>query len=139
VAPWADRCEVVESAVWTEECELVVDPHRPQYGLVVRPRAPGDPADWPVVHARTPDALLDRLGPGQPVDYLFMQVERTEGRLLADAPDWLERVRCMRVEVDGQYGGDPERVAGALARSGMHTRVEPVGWGAFVVGIRTSG
>ena len=136
VAIYGDRCQVVQTAVWTHDAELVVEPLRAEYGLVVRPREADDPPEWPVIQARSAESLLDQLGPGATVDYLYIQVEGTERRLFEDEAAWLDRVRCVKVEVDGQYGVDPQDIAGAMGSRGLHARVQPVGWGAFVIGLR---
>jgi FkbM family methyltransferase len=137
LARFGDRCRIVETAIWDHDTELVIERSRREWGLVVRPRKDGDPPEWPAVAARSVGSVLADYEPGEEIDFLFMDIEGTEQRVL-EAPDtaWAQRVRCIRVECENEYGADPVRCRDALARLGFEVRVEPVDWGAFVFGLR---
>lgn len=137
VAPFGSRCRILEAAIWDRDTELVIERSRREWGLVVRPREPGDPPQWPSVPALSVTSVLGPFEPGREIDYLFMDVEGTELRVLeADDVGWAERVRSIRVETEREYDGDPDRCADALRRLGFEPRVEPHSWGAFVFGVR---
>lgn len=137
VAAFRDRCTIVEAAIWDHDTELVIERSRREWGLVVRPREPGDPDHWPSVRARSVGSVLDAFEPGREIDYMFMDIEGAELRVLeADDVGWAERVRSIRVESEQEYRSDPARCAAALGRLGFEARVEPHSWGAFVFGVR---
>lgn len=136
VAAFDGRCTVVQAAAWDRRCQLTVERVRREWGLVVRPRRPEDPPDWPTIDGQPVEALLDALHPGEPIDYLFMDVEGTEGRLLDGEPVWPARVRSIRLESEHEYGSDTEGCVSALERLGFQTSIERHDWGAYVFGIR---
>jgi hypothetical protein len=116
---------------------LVVERSRREWGLVVRPRTAADPAHWPSVAARSVGSVLSDFEPDREIDYLFMDIEGTELRVLeADDVAWAGRVRSIRVESEHEYGSDPAQCALSLTRLGFETRIEPHSWGAFVFGVR---
>jgi FkbM family methyltransferase len=137
LARFGDRARVVESAIWDTDASLVVERRRREWGLVVRPREPKDPADWPTVPARSVGSVLGEFDPGEPIDFLFMDIEGTETRVLeAEDTSWADRVRSIRVECETEYGSDPQRCARALSAMGFQVRIEPVSWASFVFGVR---
>lgn len=134
---FGDRVQLVESAIWDTDAELVVERRRREWGLVVRPREDSDPADWPTVPARSVSNVLADFDPGEPIDFLFMDIEGTETRVLeADDVSWADRVQVIRVECETEYGSDPQRSARALEAMGFDVRIEPVSWASFVFGVR---
>jgi FkbM family methyltransferase len=131
------RCRVEEAAIWDVDTTLVIERSRREWGLVVRPRTPDDPPDWPSVRARSVDSVLAEFEPDQAIDYMFMDIEGVEHRVLeAENLGWAQRVRSIRVESEREYGGEPQRCASALRALGFETRIEPHSWGAFVFGVR---
>jgi len=136
VRPWADRVQVLHSAVWPRAGHVVLDQGSGKHsGFTVREADGGEHAELKV-WARTVEEILEDFRPGRPVDYLYMDIEGTHHRLLhGDAP-WLQRVRAIKVA--GHAGTDYSDAdcAGDLARQGFEARVEPyepVGW---AVGVR---
>jgi FkbM family methyltransferase len=137
LAGFGDRCEIVESAIWDSDAQLVVERGRREWALVVRPREPGDPADWPDIPARSVGSVLAGFAPGEDIDYLLVDIEGSELRVLEGTDTaWAQRVRSIRVECETEYHGDPDRCARALSALGFQVRVEPLAWGAFVFGVR---
>jgi FkbM family methyltransferase len=101
VAPFGDRCKVVEAGIWDTEADLVVDrdTRYGEHGFTVRPRTEGDPAELAGIRALSVDSVLSEHVPGgEEVDYAHMTIEGTEPRVLAAGGDWPERVRSLRVE-----------------------------------------
>lgn len=136
VAAFDGRCRVVQAAAWDSACDLAIERRRREWGLVVRPPKRDDPPDWPTVRALPVADLLDRLDPHEPIDYLFMDVEGTERRLLSGEAGWLSRVRSIRLESEHEYGSNPNEAAATLRRLGFDTKVEPYAWGAYILGMR---
>ena len=134
---FGDRCTVVEAAIWDEDADLVVDRSRREYALVVRPREPRDPPEWPTVPGRSVASVLAGFEPGHDIDFMFIDVEGIEQRILESGDrSWAARVRCIRVECEHEYDGDPQRCSTTLNALGFRTRIEPVPWGSLVFGIR---
>ena len=129
--PWSDRTVFVEAAVWPTAGPLGMEWSKKAWGLTVR----SEPEGGTTVEARTPQSLLDELAPGGEVDYLLIHVEGSELQLLQQETDWWSRVRMVKIEVEESL----DAVTDALRGLGFGVRVQDVGWGAFVVGIRNSG
>ncbi len=130
-APWRDRCTIVNSACWDREADLVVEGTEAS-GYSVREAGPGDPAAVRSVRGRPLDSLL----PEGLIDYVVMEVEHTEQRLLTNNTAWAERVRALRVECypEGDY-----RMADTvndLTALGFRARGEPNPLGGYAIGIR---
>jgi FkbM family methyltransferase len=139
VEPWADRCRVVEAAIWDTDAEVTIDPSsraREEYGLIVRLRRENDPPELPSIRALSLNTVLDQFDREEPIDYLFMDIEGTEERVLRHNTAWAERVRAIRVVTEGERGYQPEDCARDLERLGFRARIERIPVGAFVVGVR---
>ena len=57
VEPWADRCRVIEAAIWDTDGEVTIDPSsrsREEYGLIVRLRRDNDSPQLPSIRALSP-------------------------------------------------------------------------------------
>jgi hypothetical protein len=89
------------------------------------------------VHARSLASVLADFAPDREIDFMFMDIEGVEQQVLESGDlSWSGRVYCIRVECEREYGGDPQRCAQALAELGFDARIDPVPWGALVVGVR---
>ena len=127
VAPWADRCVVLHAAAWPED------------GTVYYRGWPGGTSNYQVTHVAegTPvravslATLLREYG--GPVDYLKIDVEGAERELLRDGTGWADRVRCIKVELHGDY--DVDDCQADLRRLGYTTRPDAHHW-AWVIGLR---
>ena len=131
VAPWGDRCTITHAACWDREAELVVEGSEAS-GFSVREATPADADSTRTVLGRSVNSLL----PDGPIDYVLMEIERTERRLLTRNAEWAERVRALRVECypDGDY-----RLADTLAdlsALGFRVRGEPNPFGGYALGVR---
>lgn len=104
---FGERCEIVNSAVWSETTELVVVPsaEHGDHGVTVRPVAPGDDPGWQRLAAITVDDLLEQhLPAGTPVGYMHVSIEGSEPEVFAAGGRWPTRVRSLRVEVHPYFG-----------------------------------
>ncbi|MGZ8666157.1 MAG: hypothetical protein ACXWZM_03475 [Solirubrobacterales bacterium] len=107
VAPFGNRCRVVEVGVWDADADLVVDrdTHYGEHGFRVRPRAESDPAGLAGIRSLSVDSVLaEHLPEGEQVDYVHLTIEGTEPRVLAAGGAWPERVRSLRVETNPELG-----------------------------------
>lgn len=137
LAPWADRARLAEAVVWEGTDEPVVErggAH--ETGFTVRERESWEVAGREVVAPVRVGDVISRFGPGEPIDYLYMDLEGYHEQVLRGSPDWIERVRA--IKVSGHLGTDysEQDCARDLERLGFRTRVipfEPMGW---TVGVR---
>jgi FkbM family methyltransferase len=127
VAPWADRCEMIHAAVWRHDGEVR---YGGWAGGTSNYQVTGRPDDVPV-RAVSPATLLREHG--GPVDFLKIDVEGAERELLRGASEWADAVRCLKVELHGDYA--VEDCESDLRRLGYRTRRDPRHW-ACVIGLR---
>jgi FkbM family methyltransferase len=126
VSPWADRCRVLEGAVWATE------------GEVEYRRAPGREFGTHVVRRGegsipAPAITLDRLMAQHEglIDYIKMDIEGAERDVLRHNVGWARRVRAIRVEVHEPY--TPQQCADDLRALGFAPRIDRR---YYVVGVR---
>jgi FkbM family methyltransferase len=126
------RCTVVVAAVWskagTAEYERLAGQ---EWGYRVSDNPHSDQAVR--VEAITVDALLERLAPACPIDYLKIDIEGAESQVLGVGGEWAERTRCLKVEIHEPY--TIEMCRDALEGLGFRTRLDTSHWSA-VVGLR---
>jgi FkbM family methyltransferase len=134
VAPFGRRCRILETAIWDEETDLIVEGERSS-GYTVRPWRPGDPRER-AVPATTVGALLDDAFPDGPIDYLRLSIEGTEPRVLARGHSWAERVRSIRSELHPHHGFGADDSVALLEDLGFEAWAEPEDWGGFAFGVR---
>ena len=118
-APWADRVEVLQGAVWTEDGEIgYANELGSEYAFRV---APDGRATAP---ALSPDTVLSHLDPGERVDFVKMDIEGVEAQLLSGpAARWTERIDSISLQVHDPY--TLEACARDLEALGFAARVEP--------------
>lgn len=134
VAQFGDRCTVVQAGIWDRDTDLAIEGEEvgeQAFGFRVRPARPGDPGAR-VVQGLSIDTLLDRYMPEGPIDYLYMTIEGTEGRVLRAAGRWVERVGAIRL--DWGIGGQP--CLEELEALGFEAWLETGGSGVWTFGIR---
>ncbi len=129
VAAWSDRCEVIQAAVWPTDGEVK---YRGWPGGTSNYQVTGAPEGVPV-RAVSLATLMATYG--GPVDYLKIDVEGAERHLLRDGAGWADDVRCLKVELHGDYGVD--ECQADLRRLGFRTEPDPRHW-ACVIGVRTA-
>ena len=134
LARWSARCEVVQAAVWPTDGEVEYEwSARDEQSF--RAQAAGTAYD--AAMRRAPaialNTLLEREGPGAEVDFLKMDIEGAEQRVLGEHVEWAQRVRRIVVEVHEPY--DVERCRRDLDALGFRTAIDDRHWAA-VVGVR---
>jgi FkbM family methyltransferase len=135
---FGDRASVVQSAVWSEEADLVIDrtSEHGEHGFLVRPRGPDDPADASSMRAITVERVLDEFGPGKTIDYMHVSIEGSEPQVLSSAHGWPERVRTLRVELHPYFGFGAEQCIGQLTALGYDAWVAPTPPDKWVFAVR---
>jgi FkbM family methyltransferase len=120
IAPWADRCELVNAAVWTRDGEVrYAREGLDTLSFHIEEGAPDD--DGPTTPAYSLDSLLARHG--GPVDYVKMDIEGAEEHVLRENTDWAREVRSIKVEVHEPY--TPEACVEDLRRLGFEAQLDP--------------
>lgn len=127
VAAWGDRCEVIHAAVWTGDGEVR---YRGWPGGTSNYQVTGGEEGAPVRAVSLATLMREH---GGPVDYVKVDVEGAERELLGDGTGWAEQVRCLKVELHGDYGR--EQCEADLRRLGFRAWPDPQHW-ACVVGLR---
>ncbi|MGI8597514.1 MAG: FkbM family methyltransferase [Thermoleophilaceae bacterium] len=103
VAPWSARCSVLEGAVWPEGGELEYHGWSANTSSF---RVTDDEDSTAVVrHARAVSlsSLVEEAGA---VDYVKMDIEGAEARVLTERIGWARAVRTIKVEVHPPYTVD---------------------------------
>ena len=135
---FGDRAALVQKAVWSEEADLVIDrsSKHGEHGFLVRPRRPDDPPGEPPLRATTVESLLDALAPGEPVDYMHVNVEGSEPQVLGAGSAWADRVRSLRVELHPYFGFGAAECIGQLEALGYEAWVAPTPPEKWVFAVR---
>jgi FkbM family methyltransferase len=127
VAAWGDRCQVIHAAVWASGGEVH---YRGWPGGTSNYQVTGVGEGKPV-RAVTLAGLVGEHG--GPVDYIKVDVEGAERELFRDGTGWADEVRCLKVELHGDYSvAECQR---DLGRLGFEARPDPGHW-ACVVALR---
>jgi len=124
IAPWADRCDVIHAAAWHEAGDVAYGGTR-ESGYAVLNGDGG--AAKGRVRSMTLGALIDQLGAAT-VDYVKMDIEGAESKVLANAGAWAARVRCLKVEVHPEKALPCYPVEACIAdleRHGFRCSLEP--------------
>ncbi len=111
---WRDRCEILEGAVWPEPGPVRFDTRSErENSLRVADSGDGRAEGLPL------NDLLERFGAP---DYVKMDIEGAEERVLTEATEWASEVRSIAVECHGSFTLD--RCAVQLGTLGF--RVHPL-------------
>ena len=131
IRPWADRCDVVAAAVWTEDGTV---PYLHQHGREVSHAIAPIAEANATANAISLASLVDRaIGGTGEVDYVKMDIEGAEVDVLRDGWEWAKRVRAIKVEVHPPY--TVAACEAELAHLGFATRQE-FGRCSYVSGYR---
>ena len=102
IAPWSDRCELIEAAVWVEDGTLGYRRDDGQeWGFRVAPLIDGGTAANAVAAAISLNTLVKR-APAR-IDYVKMDIEGAESQVLRRNTEWAARVDSIKVEVHEPY------------------------------------
>lgn len=134
IAPWAARAQLVNGAVWVRDGEVRYD-GADALSFRVDETAAGGTS----VPALSLDTLLAAHAAGAVVDFVKMDIEGAEQRVLAEHTDWARHVRSIKVEVHEPY--TVERCVVDLQRLGFRAWADPshkgrTGGRPPVIGIR---
>ena len=103
IAPWSDRCQLIHAAVWIEDGTLSYRRVAGlEYGLRVAPLADDDSEPNATAPAISLNTLLLRDSPAQ-IDYVKMDIEGAESRVLRENTEWAASVRAIKVEIHSPY------------------------------------
>lgn len=102
IESWADRCRLIEGAVW-DTAGTVGYGGTPglEYEFSVEPEGSAEHE----AEALTLDSLVAETQADW-IDYVKMDIEGGERRVLQAPGEWARRVRCIRVEVHDPYSSD---------------------------------
>jgi FkbM family methyltransferase len=95
-AAWSERCQILEAAVWPSDGTVEYESEAGT-GWSAAAREGGGR----FARALPLNALLDDAVPR--IDFVKMDIEGAEARVLRENTEWLERVRSIKVEVHGVY------------------------------------
>jgi FkbM family methyltransferase len=116
---WADRCQILQAAVWHEDGEVgyehTVGHEHGTRATVTRGQSTGELAP-----AYSLNTLLADFSPGV-VDYMKMDIEGAEQDVLRRNTEWAESVRVIKVEVHPPY--HPDECGEDLRRLGFQAEV----------------
>lgn len=131
-APWADRCEILQGAVWVTDGEVDYDAEQGQeYGFRV---VDGASTGTARTRALSMDTILAHVPTGERVDYMKMDVEGVERQLLSGpSAAWAARVDAISLQVHDPYTLDD--CARDLAALGFEPRVDRRRMN-YIVGVR---
>jgi FkbM family methyltransferase len=117
-ARWADRVEILQGAVWTDDGEVPYARERGnEFGFSV---LRGDANT--TTRALSMGTILGHVPDDGRVDFLKMDIEGVESRLLSGDADWAARVDAIALQVHGDY--TLEDCARDLARLGFRPAVD---------------
>jgi FkbM family methyltransferase len=123
VAPWGERCEVVEGAVWPSDTRVaegaMVPGHPDSFKALPADQGSGDKT----IDGVSLNTLVETYASEGPVDYMKMDIEGAEREILRKNTDWAPRVRCIKIEVHTPYTV-PECVAD-LEALGYDVELDP--------------
>jgi FkbM family methyltransferase len=141
VSAWQERCEVIRAAIWVDDGTVNYElDERSEQSYHVEDAVPerGKPESVVAARASAPaislPTLIARTG-AEWIDYVKMDIEGAERRVLKENTGWASRVRSIKVEVHPPYS--VEECMEDLARLGFTPTPIPKRRGG-VTGIRAS-
>jgi FkbM family methyltransferase len=128
--PWADRVEILQGAVWESDGEVPYEHETGhEYGFRVT-----DAAGVSTTRALSMATILSHVPAGERVDYVKMDIEGVEARLLSGpAAGWAARIDSISLQVHDPYTLDD--CARDLRALGLEPRVDPRRMN-YIVGVR---
>lgn len=120
LAPFGERVEVIEAAIWTESGTIAYGGTR-EDAYRIDEAATGREA-----RAITVDELLDEAGVGGRVAYAKMDIEGAEAAVLSGGGSWLPRIDVLSVEVHPPATVDD--IVRILTKAGFEATRDPRHW-----------
>ncbi|HEY7076901.1 MAG TPA: FkbM family methyltransferase [Solirubrobacteraceae bacterium] len=129
-APWAERCQILQGAVWVADGEVAYERGAGgEQGFTVV-----DGRDGARTRALSMQTILAHVPRGERVDYMKMDIEGVERRLLSGGEaGWAERIDSIALQVHDPY--TLEECARDLAGLGFEPRVDGRRMN-YIVGVR---
>jgi FkbM family methyltransferase len=128
VGQWGERCTLVQAAAWPTDGTVVLE------GDDVAAMAVRENSGAGQVQAVSMSTLMERHANPRHVDYLKMDIEGAEREVLRRNTDWVDRVRCISVEIHSPYR--VEDCMSDLERLGFSVHTKPAPRAPRVVGVR---
>jgi len=102
IAPWSDRCEIIEAAVWTDDGTLDYCREAGQeWGFRVAALVAGEQAPNASASSISLNTLAQRAS--RRIDFVKMDIEGAETHVLRENTEWAARVDSIKVEVHDPY------------------------------------
>lgn len=118
IAPWSDRCQLIEGAVWFEDGELTYETSfGSEDAFTVSPSDKSTRGTPVTARALNISTILREVGDPPIVDFLKMDIEGAESSVLEKNTEWAARVRAIKVELHHGYTHDA--AIAALRRMGF--------------------
>jgi FkbM family methyltransferase len=107
IAPWRDRCQLVEGAVWFEDGSLTyeVSPGS-EDAFTVSPSEKTTRGVSVTARALSIPTLLKEAGDPPIIDFVKMDIEGAESAVLEKNTEWASRVQAIKVELHHGYTHD---------------------------------
>jgi hypothetical protein len=128
-----DRCEIAQVAVWHRDEQLDIGWTLDGWGFDLT----DDSHDglWEgsatTIDAVDAGALLERFAGGQPVDYVFVNIDAAWYEMLKHGA-WTANVRSIKIEAQSHI----EEAVPLLEALGFRARLQRLIWGAYAEGVR---
>lgn len=119
LAPFGDRCSVVNAAVWSKDGETEYGGSDQQSYCVTSLDTDADKSSIRKVTTRSLDSLFDEHKLAA-VDYVKMDIEGAEAEVFGGPLKWAERVQVMKIEL--HKPATFEFCSDALSRIGFKCR-----------------
>jgi FkbM family methyltransferase len=104
IEPWAERCEIVQAGVWIEDGRLAYRRDSGvEYGFRIAPLMQDQSLQ---VNASAPALSLNSLlsrERAERIDFVKMDIEGAESRVLSEHTEWAAAVKTIKVEVHEPY------------------------------------
>ena len=123
VAPWKDRCSVLQGAVSDTDGYCTYDRRADSNAFTITcGSSVSEGTTMQTVKAFSLNRIFSDHLSQQPVDYLKMDIEGAEKQVLRSNTEWAQAVRCLKVELHGDY--TPEDCLHDLTVLGFHARLD---------------
>jgi FkbM family methyltransferase len=101
--PWAARCCVIEAAAWPTDGQVGYLSTTSRFASVKVNTSGRASGTHSITQAISLNTLIERSGDFDRVDFVKMDIEGAERRLLTECTEWAHRVHCIKVEVHPPY------------------------------------
>jgi FkbM family methyltransferase len=104
IAPWGDRCQLIEGAVWTTDGQMEyekIDDADDGYSVI--PRTGAKPGPMRSAQTISINSIIRQWCPDREIDYIKMDIEGAEQAVLQTNTEWAAHVRSMNVEIHRDY------------------------------------